>query len=151
MILFYIFLILTVVFSGAILLERHLRDPAAPFREEAYAQGMDFEEVEAGVGIRVALAQLRRLASDLCMLKRGEITRAQIDEIATHLAIGLGAAHNHEAAKTFLALVRTMPEGEILYADAREAWMAWLKPQLWKIEPDKQLAADLRAAFRVQS
>ncbi|RWD49998.1 MAG: hypothetical protein E5V72_02065 [Mesorhizobium sp.] len=96
-------------------------DAALKFRRQCRADGMSFAETEAAIGIRKAFVQLRRLSSDQCVARGGKMDRDQINQIASHVAIGLAAAYGREAAKAFEGWIGSCPDEEILYDDARSA------------------------------
>ncbi|RWP80465.1 hypothetical protein [Mesorhizobium sp.] len=96
-------------------------DALRKFQQECKANGMDFRETEAAIATRTAFARLRRIASDQCVSKSGNMGREAINEIASQVAIGLAAAHGREAAKSFIGWIETCPDEEILYDDARAA------------------------------
>ena len=125
-------------------------DPVEQFRDQCRKQGMDHEEIEAAIGIRVAMVRLRRLASDLCHDRGGDMEREHIDEIAEVIGIGLAAAYDQQTCTSFLAWVRSCPDYEILYEDARELRHQFHKSQFpTPIPVNPQDLEDLRAAFRV--
>ncbi|AZO29355.1 hypothetical protein [Mesorhizobium sp. M1B.F.Ca.ET.045.04.1.1] len=95
--------------------------PMRRFRNHCRAEGMSFAETEAAIATRMAFVRLRRLASDQCVSQAGRIGRDEINEIASRMALGLAAAHGHEAAKKFIAWIDDCPDEEILYDDARAA------------------------------
>jgi hypothetical protein len=140
-----------VLIAGAVLLAAACiwgrPDPEDEFRRQCAAAGKDFRETQDAIYIRIAFVQLRRKASDLCVARNGDFGRQHIDEIAGLLAIGLG---NHESAKSFLAWVQSCPTYEILYEDARALNLRYLTSKLTPIKPDPQIAADIKAAFRIQ-
>ncbi|MER8389425.1 hypothetical protein NKH14_28725 [Mesorhizobium sp. M1380] len=103
------------------LLPESPEDAASKFRRQCRADGMDFAETEAAIGIRKAFVRLRRLSSDQCVASGGKMDRDQINQIAAHVAIGLAAAHGREAAKAFVGWIDDCPDEEILYDDARAA------------------------------
>ncbi|TIP75271.1 MAG: hypothetical protein E5X63_42960, partial [Mesorhizobium sp.] len=93
-------------------------DAALKFRRQCRADGMGFAETEAAIGIRTAFVRLRRLASDQCVAQGGKMDRDQINQIASHVAIGLAAAHGRKAAKAFVGWIDACPDEEILFDDA---------------------------------
>jgi len=128
-------------------------DALRKFREQCRAQGMDFAETEAAVDIRVSFAQLRRMASDQCVARDGQMERKDINEIAGHIAIGLAAAHGQEAAKSFIGWIDSCPDSEILYDDARAARHARNVASLREhgMWPPKNvpMSDDLKNAFKI--
>lgn len=114
-------LIIAALAGLAGLIEETPDDALRKFRKDCRAQGLDFAETETAIAVRLAFVRLRRMASDLCMSKDGEITRSEINEIAGDLAIGMAAAHGLDASKSFIAWIDSCPDEEILYDDARKA------------------------------
>ena len=124
----------------------------ARFRQECKKQGMGSAETEAAVAIRVAFVRLRRMASDRCVEKKGEMSRKEINDIAGDLAIGLAAAHGQDAAKSFMGWVDTCEDSEILYDDARNARfrhnVEFLRGHgMWP--PKAEMSHDLKDAFKI--
>ena len=79
--------------------------------------------------------------------------RREINEIASHIAIGLAAAHGQEAAKSFTGWIDLCPDEEILYDDARAARHAWNAAHLrergmWPPK-DIPMSEDMKNAFRI--
>ncbi|RWN34163.1 MAG: hypothetical protein EOR97_05245 [Mesorhizobium sp.] len=103
------------------LIPENAEDAALKFRRRCRADGMDFSETEAAIAIRAAFVRLRRLSSDQCVAKGGNMGREAINELASQVAIGLAAAHGREAAKSFIGWIDACPDEEILYDDARAA------------------------------
>ena len=125
-------------------------DPVEKFVDQCRKQGMDAEEISGAIGIRMAMIRLRRIASDLCHDRGGDMERWHIDEIAEVIGAGLAAAHNQQTCKSFLAWVKSCPDHEILYEDARELRHQFHKSQFpTPIPVNPQDLEDLRAAFRV--
>ncbi|MER8371745.1 hypothetical protein [Mesorhizobium sp. M1406] len=128
-------------------------DALARFRQECREQGMSFEETQGAVSLRVGLVQLRRLASDRCVEKNGNMSRKEINELAGNIAIGIAAAHGHQAAKSFVAWVDSCADEEILYDDARAArhrvYVTSLRSKGLYPHPRAPMPPDLRDAFKV--
>ena len=141
-----------VLIAGAVLLAAACiwgrPDPEDEFRRQCAAAGKDFRETQDAIYIRIAFVQLRRKASDLCVARNGDFGRQHIDDIAGGLAIGLG---NHEFRRSASsAWVQSCPDYEILYEDARALNLRYLTSKLTPIKTDPQIAADIKAAFRIQ-
>ncbi|TIN78338.1 hypothetical protein [Mesorhizobium sp.] len=128
-------------------------DALHKFQQECKASGMDFRETQAAIAIRTAFVRLRRIASDQCVAKGGNMDRKAINEIAGNVAIGLAAAHGREAATSFIGWVDSCPDEEILYDDARAArhrmHVVSLRPQ--GLYPPKHvgMSEDFGNAFRI--
>ncbi|TIO52993.1 MAG: hypothetical protein E5X80_04910 [Mesorhizobium sp.] len=116
-----ILLVVIAVVVAIGLIPESAEDAALKFRRQCRADGMGFAETEAAIGIRKAFVQLRRLSSDQCVVRGGNMDRKAINDIAGHVAIGLAAAHGHQAAKSFIGWVDSCPDEEIFYDDARHA------------------------------
>lgn len=128
--------------------------PLQKFRQQCRAGGMDFAETEAAIAIRTAFVRLRRIASDQCVAKGGNMDRAEINQIAGQIAIGLAAARGREAATSFIGWVDSCPDEEILYDDARAARHSRTVEALRAkgLYPPKNvpMSDDLRNAFRIE-
>ncbi|MER8393735.1 hypothetical protein NKH10_17715 [Mesorhizobium sp. M1340] len=128
-------------------------DAALKFRRQCRADGMGFAETEAAIGIRKAFVQLRRLSSDQCVVRGGNMDRKAINEIAGHVAIGLAAAHGREAASSFVAWIDSCPDEEILYDDARVArhhrTVDALRAKGLYPPKDTDMHEDFKNAFRI--
>ncbi|MEI8714777.1 hypothetical protein [Mesorhizobium sp. ISC11] len=127
-------------------------DALTRFRLECRQRGMSFEETQAAVSLRVGLVQLRRIASDQCVAKSGNMDRKAINQLAGNIAIGIAAAHGTQAAKSFVAWVDSCADEEILYDDARAArhrmHVTYLRSN--GLYPPKRapMSRDLRDAFK---
>ncbi|MER9014515.1 hypothetical protein [Mesorhizobium sp. M0898] len=128
-------------------------DALTRFRHECRQQGMSFEEIQAAVSLRVGLVQLRRIASDQCVAKSGNMDRKAINELAGNIAIGIAAAHGTQAAKSFVAWVDSCADEEILYDDARAArhrmHVTSLRAKGLYPLPRAAMSHDLRDAFKI--
>lgn len=123
------------------------------FRQDCRQQGMSFEETQAAVSLRVGLVQLRRIASDQCVAKRGNMDRKAINQLADNIAIGIAAAHGTQAAKSFVAWVDSCADDEILYDDARAArhrmHVTHLRSKGLYPPTRGPMSRDLRDAFKI--
>ncbi|TIN02687.1 MAG: hypothetical protein E5Y34_06565 [Mesorhizobium sp.] len=128
-------------------------DALARFRQECRQQGMNFEETQAAISLRVGLVQLRRLASDRCIERNGNMQRKEINELAGNIAIGIAAAHGTQAAKSFVAWVDSCADEEILYDDARAArhrmHVTYLRSNGLYPPTRAPMSRDLRDAFKI--
>jgi len=128
-------------------------DPLEVFKEECRRQGMDFRETQAALAIRVAFVRLRRIASDLCIERRGIIDRKDFVEIINREAQCLHLIHGAAASRSFVAWANACPDTEILYPDAVEVHIRHIQANLKpiKISPAerRQIREDLKAAVTV--
>lgn len=125
-------------------------DGITAFRKDCRKKGMTDEETENHIGIRIAFAKLRRLASDVCLELGGDIDREKIDEIAGVIASGLLEAYDKETAELFLAWAKSCPDHEILYRDAMELRYQLHKSRAVTIDLHPNDKVDIEAAFRVR-
>lgn len=127
-------------------------DAVTRFRQECRQQGMSFEETQAAVTFRVGLVQLRRIASDQCVARSGNMDRKAINQLAGNIAIGIAATHGTQAAKSFVAWVDSCADEEILYDDARAArhrmHVTYLRSNGLYPPTRAPMSRDLRDAFK---
>lgn len=129
-------------------------DPEQAFREQCRAQGMTFREEQAAVAIRISFARLRRILSDACIEAQGDISDWHLGEVIRREAAGLHLIHGYEAAKSFTSWAKECGLVEVMYQDARDAYVAHLRSKMQPVEPlpehvRRQNEQDRRAAFTI--
>jgi hypothetical protein len=127
-------------------------DPIQAFREDCRRRGMTFEQTQAELDIRYHFVRVRRLASDLCLERDGDLEANHIGDLIAAEARTLHIVRGSETAKRFVAWARECPEHEILYPDAQAVRMRYFRNKLRdfpKRVPDPQVLEDLRAACTI--
>lgn len=110
-----------VVAGGALVLPHLVKqDPYIAFRDKRLREGATNEQVAVETALRLAMARLRRQASDAVLLRPDAHKEIIADGIAHH-AFLLERIHGKPACDLFVAVCNGLEDREILYPDALAA------------------------------